>query len=137
MSQVILVMHEPLGAAFKLCAQHVLGNATDLTVFDIAADADTVSVTAALLDQLQQGVGKNALVLCDIYGATPFNIAQQAVKQANDAGLNAHLLTGANLCMVLKALTSCRSDLDQLSEVVRLRALMGIVDADPLDGCDT
>lgn len=137
MSQVILVMHEPLGAAFKLCAQHVLGETTDLSVFDITADADTTRVTAELLAQLQHGTGSDALVLCDIYGATPFNIAQQAVKQANDSGLNAHLLTGANLCMVLKALTSCRKDLGQLSEVVRLSALMGIVDADPLDRCDT
>lgn len=137
MSQVILVMHQPLGAAFKLCAQHVLGETTELSVFDIAADADTADMTAALLMQLQQSPGNNALVLCDIYGATPFNIAQEAVKQANDAGLNVHLLTGANLCMVLKALTTCRDNLEQLSEVVRLRALMGIIDADPPDGCAT
>lgn len=133
MSQVILVMHEPLGAAFKHCAQHVMGALPQLTVFDIAADADTDSMTQSLLTQLRQCDDKNVLILCDIYGATPFNIAQHAVKQANDAGIKVHLLTGANLCMVLKAVSGYCDESDTLSEVVRLRALMGIVDAHPLD----
>ncbi|MBP6020912.1 MAG: PTS sugar transporter subunit IIA [Burkholderiaceae bacterium] len=129
MSQIVLVMHEPLGSAFKRCAQHVLGDLPDLMVFDIPADANPEVTAAAIRDSLLHSPDHSALVLCDIYGATPFNIAQSAVRQVNSAGGDAHLLTGANLCMVLKAVVGSREQADTLSEVVRLRALTGIVDA--------
>ncbi|NYT64949.1 PTS sugar transporter subunit IIA [Alcaligenaceae bacterium] len=130
MSQIVLVMHEPLASAFKGCAQHVLGELPDLIVFDIPPDADTEVSAVAIRDSLLRSADNSSLVLCDIYGATPFNIAQSAVKQANSAGGDAHLLTGANLCMVLKAVVGSREQAATLSEVVRLRALTGIVDAD-------
>lgn len=130
MSLVVLVMHEPLGAAFERCAEHVLGSQPKLTVYDIAADADTEASADNLLQLLLQTPHTDALVLCDIYGATPFNIAQSAVKRANESGRVVHLLTGANLCMVLKAITSSANESGALSEVVRLRALTGIVDSE-------
>lgn len=129
MSQIVLVMHEPLGSAFKDCAQHVLGDLPDLVVFDVAPDADPEIMAVAILDSLLRSSNHGALVLCDIYGATPFNIAQSAVKQANSAGIDVHLLTGANLCMVLKAVVGSREQAGTLSDVVRMRALSGIVDA--------
>ncbi|HUH39932.1 MAG TPA: hypothetical protein VL024_03575, partial [Castellaniella sp.] len=73
------------------------------------------------------------LVLSDLYGATPFNIATEALRQASALGLPSHLLTGTNLCMVLKALTDQQENPETFSERVRQGAVRGIVNAD--DAC--
>lgn len=132
MARIVLVMHEPLGNAFAACAEHVLGQKVQLTVFDVAPDADPESQVTQLAGKLLQVPDEATLVLCDIFGATPFNIAKRALKLAADHGLTSHLITGTNLCMVLKALTAQQENPDQLSESVRLGALRGIVDAGQL-----
>ncbi|PLC49508.1 PTS sugar transporter subunit IIA [Pollutimonas subterranea] len=130
MTRIVLVMHEPLGSGFAACAEHVLGQKPELTVFDVAPDAEPSELIPELTRHLLQDVDEATLVLCDIFGATPFNIAKQALKLASKQGLTAHLITGTNLCMVLKALTDQQDNPDKLSESVRLGALRGIVNAD-------
>lgn len=129
MTRIVLVMHKPLGAAFAACAEHILGKA-DLAIFDVAPDAEPAVLIPQLAQQLLRNPDDATLVLCDIFGATPFNIAKQALKLANEHGLTGHLITGTNLCMVLKALTDQQENPDKLSESVRLGALRGIVNAD-------
>lgn len=130
MARIVLVMHEPLGSAFAACAQHVLGQESDLTVFDVAPDDDPDRLVSALSGELLKTPHEATLVLCDIFGATPFNIAKRALKLAVGRGLTAHMITGTNLCMVLKALTDQQENPEELSESVRLGALRGIVNAD-------
>ncbi len=132
MTRIALVMHEPLGAAFAACARHVLGTEPDLAVFDIAADAEPQAEAARMLDWIRgHGDARDpVLVLCDLYGATPFNIATEALRQAAAEGLDGHLLTGTNACMVLKALTDQQENPETFSEKVRQGALRGIVNAD-------
>ncbi|NYT36886.1 PTS sugar transporter subunit IIA [Allopusillimonas soli] len=129
MARILLVMHAPLGAAFADCAGHVLGREPGLSVFDVAPDADPEAEVTRLARMLQHQ-GDATLVLCDIYGATPFNIAKRAIRLAASEGIDAHLITGTNLCMVLKALTEQQENPDKLSEAVREGALRGIVNAD-------
>ncbi|HUH59039.1 MAG TPA: PTS sugar transporter subunit IIA [Candidimonas sp.] len=130
MARIVLVMHEPLGAAFASCAEHILGQVHELSVFDVAPDAQTEQLVADLSQRLLDNANEATLVLCDIFGATPFNIAKQAINRANEHGLTAHLITGTNLCMVLKALTDQQDNPERLSESVRMGALRGIVNAD-------
>lgn len=130
MARIVLVMHQPLGSAFAVCAEHVLGKKPELTVFDVAPDADPESQVTRLAGRLLEAPNEATLVLCDIFGATPFNIAKRAIKLATDRGLTAHLITGTNLCMVLKALTDQQDNPEQLSKSVQQGALRGIVNAD-------
>lgn len=130
MVRIVLVMHAPLGAAFSVCAEHVLGKKPNLTVFDIEPGDQPDLVVPRLLRQLAAMPGEGTLILCDIYGATPFNIASSVHKLLAEKGMVAHLITGTNLCMVLKALTDQQENPDKLSENVRLGAMKGIVDVD-------
>lgn len=124
-------MHQPLGTAFASCSEHVLGHKPDLTVFDVPADGEPETLSVELADLLQQtSDGQGTLVLCDIFGATPFNIAKRAIKLAAERGHSAHLITGTNLCMVLKALTERQDNPEQLSRNIQLGAQKGIVNAD-------
>ncbi|KAA0911648.1 PTS sugar transporter subunit IIA [Pusillimonas sp. ANT_WB101] len=142
MARIVLVMHEPLGSAFASCAEHVLGHKASLDVFDVAPDADPEAEVTRLARLLRQE-NEPMLLLCDIYGATPFNIAKRAIRLVAGDGMVAHLITGSNLCMVLKALTEQQEKPDKLSESVRQGALRGIVDAECMEishfgtGCDS
>jgi len=130
-AHIVLVMHAPLGSAFAACARHVLGPQARLTVVDVAADAATEPAVAQLAREwLRLPAEDELLVLSDIYGATPFNIAVAALRQIKQEGRVAHLITGTNLCMVLKALTESQQHPQRFAERVRLGAVRGIVDAD-------
>ncbi|UHL64609.1 PTS sugar transporter subunit IIA [Paralcaligenes sp. KSB-10] len=130
MARIVLVMHAPLATAFSECAQHVLGSKSDLQVFDVHPDDSPDEQVSRLVELLAAGRQEGVLILCDIFGATPFNIASRALKLAVQQGISGHLITGTNLCMVLKALTDQEKNPDELSEAVRKGALKGIVNAD-------
>lgn len=129
MAHIVLVMHEPLGRAFAECAAHVLGRVPQLTVFDVVADENPEAITERLTRTLVGHADGAVLVLSDIFGATPFNIARKALAQAAQQGAQGHLVTGTNLCMVLKALTANQDDPEKFSETIRQAAVRGIVDA--------
>ncbi|RII81754.1 PTS sugar transporter subunit IIA [Neopusillimonas maritima] len=127
MVRVVLVMHQPLGSAFVHCAGHVLGCEPDIVLMDITpADSpeDKVNQLQAILADASA-----TLVLTDIFGATPFNIARKAVEATQAQGARAELVTGTNLCMIIKALTGPRDNLQELVELVRASGAKGIVSA--------
>lgn len=130
MVRLALVMHAPLGNAFAQCAAHILGHEPEILVFDVQADDPPEEVSRRLEHLLSPYQSQGALILCDIYGATPFNIASRTVRNLTDRGMDVALVTGANLCMVLKALTDNQDNPEALSEKVRQGALKGVVRAD-------
>lgn len=131
MVPIVLVMHAPLGAAFANCAEHVLGEPqSHLYVFDVAPDADVDLASKQLSEQLIQLPTPGSLVLCDLYGATPFHVAQRAIARAQEQGIDTCLLTGTNLYMVLKALTDPVNNPEALCASVRCGVLRGIVGSD-------
>lgn len=131
--RVVLVAHAPLASAWRDCAEHVLGRKPDAECVDVPADVDTEALYQQLLGRLaepsQDGRESGVLVLCDVYGATPFNIARRVVQQLNLEGRQAILLTGANLCMVLKSLTTSSDELPALAALVVEAGRKGVVDA--------
>lgn len=133
MARIVLVMHQPLASAFADCARHVLGREPELDIVDVPADACPDQQAGVLLSLLQARPSEAVLILCDIFGATPFNIANRVRKQFMQQGGHVQLITGTNLCMVLKALTDKDDDPDRLSELVRQGALRGVVNAQ--DAC--
>lgn len=130
MVRLALVMHAPLGSAFAQCAAHILGYTPDILVFDVHADDAPDDAARRLEHLLEPSRNDGALILCDIYGATPFNIASRSVRNLTDRGMDVALVTGANLCMVIKALTDNHENPEALGEKVRQGALKGVVRAD-------
>ena len=126
--KVALVAHQPLAGAWLDCAEHVLGRRPPVECVDVPADVDPEAMYGQLLERLSGGAG-GTLVLCDVFGATPFNIARRVVQQLNLQGEQAVLLTGVNLCMVLKALTTSDVDLKTLAAQVQEAGRKGVVDA--------
>lgn len=128
MVRIVLVMHQPLASAFLECAKHVLGELPHAQAFDVPANADVNELSIQLTATLASH-SLGTLVICDLVGATPFNIAQKAVYSARNQGANVSMLTGANLNMVIKALTDQIADPHDLRDSVCSGGVRGIISA--------
>jgi len=115
---ILIVSHGAFGEALIHCASHVLGKRPlrvrqiGITVHD---DPD------AILPQAQELVralddGSGVLVLTDILGATPANIATRLLAPGKVEGVS-----GVSLPMLVRALTYREQPL----EVVLLKAMSG------------
>ncbi len=118
---ILIVSHGAFGEALIHSASHVLGKRPlqvqqlGVTVHD---DPDAILPQAQeLARQLDSGEG--VLVLTDILGATPSNIATRLLKPGRVEGL-----AGASLPMLIRALT------------YREEPLAGVVEKAVSGGCD-
>jgi len=99
---ILIVSHGAFGEALIHSASHVMGERPTcvrpigVTVHD---DPDAiVSIARALVRELDDGSG--VLVLTDMYGATPGNIAMNLLENGRVEGLS-----GVSLPMLVRALT--------------------------------
>ncbi|MDO4705023.1 MAG: hypothetical protein Q4A98_02215 [Comamonadaceae bacterium] len=126
--RIFIVAHAPLASALKACAEHVFPDAAaDVRALDVLPGHDATFWQAqadALLGLGQPGPAP-VLLLTDIIGATPYNVACALAAHAAQAGLLACVLTGANLPMLLRAITYRHESLPDLAE----RASSGAVQA--------
>ena len=111
---VLLMTHESMGAALVSAARHVLGKLPlPLNVIELDAGADpdaTLSVAAREARALDHGDG--VLVLTDLYGAKPCNVAHRLPS----LGLHMHCVSGLNLPMLLRVLNYPEQSLDELAQ---------------------
>jgi mannose PTS system EIIA component len=111
---ILLVTHNNLGDSFVDCVKHVLGevpkNLKELTV--LAEDDPQLKLVEgqALVKQLDSGAG--VLILSDIFGATPSNIALQLCHAEHVVGV-----AGVNLPMLLRVVCSTNKNLPELAEI--------------------
>ena len=114
MNAILLIGHAPLANALRQCALHVFPDCGNtLMAIDVQPNLspdETLGSARIALDQLSrmpQVTG--VLVLTDIFGATPSNVAQKLVD-----GVSSRLITGVNLPMLLRAVTYKHEPLDTL-----------------------
>ncbi|RYF81600.1 MAG: PTS fructose transporter subunit IIA [Comamonadaceae bacterium] len=105
MNSILLIAHAPLAYALRQCALHVFPEAESaITALDVQPQAAPEESLAAgrilLAQQLGQAPQSQVLVLTDLFGATPCNVAQQLVD-----GVRSRLVAGVNLPMLLRAVT--------------------------------
>ncbi len=118
---IFLITHGTLGEALIQCACHVLNKRppriVQLGVFAQDDPLDLLPIARQMLTWVDEGAG--AVVLTDIYGATPSNIAAKLLEPGRIEGL-----AGVNLPMLLRVLTYREKDISALVQ----RAISG--------GCD-
>ena len=117
MNGILIIAHAPLASAFRQCVLHVFpDNDASVTALDVNPDLppeETLAQARSLLEQLRT---PTVLVLTDVFGATPCNVAQKLVD-----GVSTRLVTGMNLPMLLRAVCYRAEPLDALVA----RALVG------------
>ena len=107
---ILIVAHSPLASALRQCVLHVFpDSALSVLAYDIQGDMpfdQTLAGVRAALDQLKE---PHRLVLTDVFGATPCNVAQKVVD-----GHRSRLIAGVSLPMLLRAVTYRQEPLDIL-----------------------
>jgi mannose PTS system EIIA component len=116
-NHILIIAHAPLASALKACALHVFPDCDSaVSALDVAPNMPPQESAAQARMMLAQAPARDALLLTDVFGATPSNIA----KQLTD-GMHTRLLTGVNLPMLLRAITYRQEALETLVQ----RALAG------------
>lgn len=122
---VLLLTHEAMGAALVSAARHVLGRLPlPVEVQEVAPQADPDAMLRAAASQARElDHGDGVLVLSDLYGATPCNIAQRLPG----LGVRMHCVSGLNLPMLLRVLNYSEQTLDELAQTAASGGRGGIV----------
>lgn len=110
-NSIFIIAHAPLASALRQCVLHVFpDDAGAIGAFDVqAAAAPEATLTQAAQALQRLGPGPT-LVLTDVFGATPCNVAQKLVS-----GRAATLLAGVNLPMLLRAVSYRRETLEAMA----------------------
>jgi mannose PTS system EIIA component len=142
MNSILIVAHAPLAHALREIALHVFPEVeSHIAAFDVQTnDSPEASLQAAevmfkklaetrplvvkkdtaesVLNDTEGGV----IVLCDILGATPCNIASQLVEKHASK-----LVTGVNVPMLLRVMTYRHETLEQLAALAVAGGTQGVM----------
>ncbi len=127
MNAILLIAHAPLANALRQCALHVFPDCgPQVMAIDVQPNLspeETLGAARVALDQLGQlpQVG-GVLVLTDIFGATPSNVAQKLVD-----GVRSRLITGVNLPMLLRSVSYRHEPLDALVSRAVIGGTQGVM----------
>ena len=128
MAGILIIAHAPFASALRECVSHIYGGLpARIGVIDVSADCDPAQVVAfahAEIDRLREENG--ALVLTDMFGATPANIAGRLASIPD-----VRVLAGVNLPMLVRAVCYRATPLDVLVDKALAGATKGVQTVGP------
>jgi len=120
---ILIVAHAPLASALRDCALHVFPEcASGVQALDIAPHAspeESLSLAKLAMAKLNT---PQVLLLSDVFGATPSNVAQKL-----NNGIDTRLLAGVNLPMLLRSVCYRHETLDDLASRAQAGGEQGIM----------
>ena len=125
---ILLVTHPGIGPALIAVATRLLRQLPLKTeAFEISFDADPDTLLPAASAALRRvDDGQGVLVLTDLYGATPSNLAAQLAR----LGTPVRRVSALNLPMLLRVMNYAELDLEELPAVAAAGARNGVIHDD-------
>lgn len=115
MTDLLIVAHTGIGEAMRSVADTILDRRVELTIFPVDPQDDPEAATRRLTELLRAWDGSRPpLVMTDLPGATPHNLAIAAVARTLPG---TPVLTGLNLPMLLRALNHDQQPAAALAEL--------------------
>ncbi len=112
---ILLITHNGLGDSLVDCVRHVMGDVPpNIRVLSVLADDDPQCMEdegRTLIAELDSG--KGVLLLTDLFGATPSNIARRLYRAGSVEGV-----AGVNLPMLLRAVCYSSKPLAEVAQKV-------------------
>jgi len=109
---LVIVTHCGLALEFRAALEHVVGPQTQLETISIGPDDDMAVRRSQILDAIQRAdSGEGVIILTDMFGGTPSNLAISVMDEAP-----VEVIAGINLPILVK-LASIRGELP-LAEAV-------------------
>ena len=108
---IFLITHGSLGESLVQCACHVLNKRPlQITQLGVSGQDDPLDALPLARDMMNLvDTGEGVLLLTDIFGATPSNIALKLLQPGRVEGIS-----GVSLPMLLRALTYREKDMETL-----------------------
>ena len=117
MAGIIIVAHTPLASALLEFVGHIYGQVPEhIFAVNVPPHEDskiTLNKLQELVDSLHSE--NEVLVITDIMGATPSNVASRLMNQSNQSR-DIQVLTGVNLPMLLRAVSHRHEPLTEIVE---------------------
>jgi mannose PTS system EIIA component len=123
MAGILIIAHAPLATALRECIAHIYGGCpARIGALDVLPDSDPAEVVALANSEIERLREDNgALVLTDMFGATPSNIAARLATVPE-----VRVLAGVNLPMLVRAVCYRATPLDTLVEKALAGASKGV-----------
>lgn len=123
MNSIFIIAHAPLASALHECVLHVFpDHAEGVASLDVEANTPPEDTLALAQRKLEQLGTSHTLVLVDVFGATPCNVAQKLVD-----GVHSKLITGVNLPMLLRTISYLHESIDSLVARALVGASQGVM----------
>ena len=120
---IIVVSHADYGSALLKTAEFILGPLSDCSSISVDIGQEVPEIVRRLKDAAQRlDKGAGVLILTDMFGGTPTNLALSLL-----ATHNVEVVTGVNLPMVLKVFSSRTTPLKELAAAASDAGIKGIV----------
>ncbi len=122
---ILLVTHPGVGNTLLAVATRLLGSLPlPVEAFEMPFDADIHAVLPAASSALRRVErGHGVLVMTDLYGASPSNLAAQLAR----LGTPVRRVSALNLPMLLRVLNYCEHDLDDLPAIAAGGGRNGVI----------
>ena len=128
MNGILIIAHAPLASALRQCVLHIFPDAeAGLAAFDVQPDSAMDATLVAARRALEILNSPQTLVLSDVAGATPCNVARKLVD-----GSNSKLIAGVNLPMLLRCVTYRNESLATLVALALAGGQQGVVEVVPM-----
>jgi len=122
---ILLVTHSGVGSALIEVATRLMGRpALSMAAFELAYDADIQQALPAASTALRKvDGGDGVLILTDLYGASPSNLAARLTQ----LGTPAQRVAGLNLPMLLRCCNYAEQGLDELARTAANGGRNGVI----------
>lgn len=113
---LVIVTHGGLAVEFRQALEHIVGPQTQIETVSIGPDDDMAARRGEILSAIRRNeTGEGVIVLTDMFGGTPSNLAISVMDEAN-----VEVIAGINLPILVK-LASLRSEVGLTEAVARAR----------------
>ena len=123
MNGIFIIAHAPLASALRQCVMHVFPDSAEaVAALDVQPNVppeESLAQARALMRQMRL---PQTLVVADVFGATPCNVAQKLID-----GINSKLIAGVNLPMLLRTVSYRHESLDALISRAMIGATQGVI----------
>lgn len=123
---LLIVAHAPLASALKTVAQHAFPEGSvAVEALDVCPQAPVEQIESSGRALLAQIPTRELLILTDVFGATPCNIAQRLAAECD--GKVVKVVAGVNVPMLWRGLCYAREGLDAVVERAVAGATQGVI----------
>lgn len=113
---IVIITHGGLATEFRAALEHVVGPQERLETLSIGPEDDIETRRSELIETVRRAdMGRGVVVLTDMFGGTPSNLA---ISVMDDTG--AEVLAGVNLPMLVRLASVRKDPAKTLAEAVDL-----------------